>query len=129
MKINLFLDKRYLKNKNSLEGIMDYYKRCSRFVRIKLYYELDQNLIDSKDAYNINVSIKGKYIDSINFSNIIKSNSINRVKNLNILFDEFNCYNNICFVNFNLDRDLLYLVVLEQIYRSYKIINNEPYHK
>lgn len=84
MKINLFLDKRDLKNSNLIQAIMDYYKRITKFVKINVYYSLDNKLI-GRDDYNINVTtVDGEYMNSIEFSDIIKYKSINRVKNINI---------------------------------------------
>lgn len=109
---------------------MDYYKRITKFVKINIYYSIDNKLIGNDD-YNINVTtVYGEYMNSIEFSDIIKCKSINRVKNINIFFTKFNnSYHNICFVCFDLSKDLLILILLEQIYRAYKIINKEPYHK
>ena len=129
MRINLFLNKKDLRNSDLFPAIMDYFRRIDKFVKINIQYCLNSKLFDQSDSYNINVSIDGEYMDSIEFSNIIRFKSMDRIKNINIVFGTSNLYHNICFVCFNVDIDLLFLIVLEQIYRSYKIINNEPYHK
>lgn len=129
MRINLFLNKKDLRKSDLFLAIMDYCKRIDRFVKINIYYCLNSKLFDHADSYNINVSVDGEYMDSIRFSNIIRSKSMGRIKNINIVFGVSNLYHNICFVCFKINMDLLCLIVLEQIYRSYKIINNEPYHK
>ena len=129
MRINLFLNKKDLRNSDLFPAIMDYFRRIDKFVKINICYCLNSKLFDQSDSYNINVSIDGEYMDSIEFSNIIRFKSMDRIKNINIVFGTSNLYHTICFVCFNVDIDLLFLIVLEQIYRSYKIINNEPYHK
>lgn len=132
MRINIFLNKKFLKDKYIKEAFDDYFKRCSKVVNIRALTSLDENLLLDSTSYNINVSTIGKYINSIELSNIINSCSLNRFKNINIIFSyNGNCTrNNICFSNINiLHTGFLYVMVMEQIYRSYKIINNEPYHK
>ncbi len=130
MKINFFLSNR-IKNRDILKLFDDYKKRCSRFVSINLYYELCEKIISYENNYNIYVSSSGKYIDSITFSKLVNECELNRVKNLNILFDDYNLENieKICFINEKIDESFLYVMVIEQIYRSYKINNNEIYHK
>ncbi len=133
MNINLFLNKKFLKDKYIKEAFNDYIKRCSKFVTIKILDFLNESLLLESTSYNINVSTSGKYIDSIELSNIINSCSLNRFKNINIIFScdkkEF-MKNSICFFNIDISHTgFLYVMVMEQIYRGYKIINNEPYHK
>lgn len=132
MKVNLFLDKKYYKDADIKKALEDYRKRCSRFVDIKLFYKIDLKLFLDSTSYNINVTKNGELINSELFSKVISRCSLNRFKNLNILFEnkdlKFN--RDICFCNIDLlSTGFLYVMVVEQIYRSYKIINNEPYHK
>ncbi len=90
----------------------------------------------SKNSYNIALDVNGKLVDSIDFCNIIKQHS---------------SYSEITFIiggAYGLDKDILSkadqiislskltfphimarLILIEQIYRSYTIINNHPYHK
>ncbi len=127
MKVNLFFNLS-VKDKDILKGINDYHKRIGKFTKVTLFNTIDEKLL-LNNSYNINVTTKGRYMSSLEFSNIISDNILNRVKNFNIVFNKNTKYDNICFVNFDINEEYLYMMVLEQIYRSYKIINNEPYHK
>lgn len=132
MKVNIFLNEKFIKNRYIKESISDYKKRCSKFVIVNLLYKLDLDLFLESTSYNINVTEKGRYVDSISFSEIINNCSLNRFKNINVVFDykNLNLKDDICFCNIDiLSSGFLYVMVLEQVYRSYKIINNEPYHK
>ena len=122
-------------------------------IRINKYHKLD--IIELKDSkkeeegnliskqikkydYVIGLDIKGKSIDSIQFKDKIL-NQFNQGKSSicfiiggsdGILektkkeFDEL-----ISFSNFTFPHGLFRAILLEQIYRSMKIINNEKYHK
>lgn len=132
----------YLKN-----AITDYYSRINKYHKIEIV-ELkdDTNIlreeeqiikyIDTK-SFNILMDIKGQLIDSPALSTLIDStfvkNSVinfiiggsngvtNKIKNLvNI---------RLSFGNITIPHGVFRLVLLEQIYRSFKIINNEQYHK
>lgn len=132
MKVNIFLNEKFIKNRYIKESINDYKKRCSKFVIVNLLYKLDLDLFLERTSYNINVTETGRYVSSICFSGIINNCLLNRFKNINIVFDYKNLSfkDDICFCNIDiLSSGFLYVMVLEQIYRSYKIINNEPYHK
>lgn len=132
MKINIFVNRKFLNKKYVKEAIEDYKKRCSKFVKLNFLYKLDEDLISKSTSYNINATVSGNYIDSIAFSKIINTCSLNRIKDINIFFELDYKYvdQSICFFNVHIeDTGFLYVLILEQIYRSYKIINNEPYHK
>lgn len=90
------------------------------------------------DAYVIALAIEGKKYDSVKFSNRIDSignggkshiifiigGSLGISANLKSRADEM-----ISFSDMTFPHQLMRVILLEQIYRAYRIINNEPYHK
>lgn len=94
--------------------------------------------LDKKDDFKILFDIKGKEFDSLGFSLIMNriKNEIN--KNIIFIIGGSNGVNEeikdtvdmkISFSKLTFPHQLFRVIVLEQIYRSFKIINNEKYHK
>lgn len=92
----------------------------------------------SKDSYIIALDLKGKQYNSIDFSK--KLNSIYSNLNSNITFiiggslglspDVLAASNElISFSQMTFPHQLIRMFLLEQVYRAFKIINNETYHK
>lgn len=90
------------------------------------------------DAYIFALAIEGKKYDSVSFAGNINKLGING--NSNIIFiiggslglsDKVKNRANelISFSDMTFPHQLMRVILLEQIYRSYRIINNEPYHK
>ncbi|AKX34423.1 23S rRNA (pseudouridine1915-N3)-methyltransferase [Spiroplasma litorale] len=133
-----------------------YFNKIQKFTNIEIMEikEIDYGNVkenQSKNEYNINerilklkdyefylLEINTKQLDSIDFSKIIDRN-INE-KSGNICFvigpsDGFsenfknNYINKISFGKITLPHQLIRIVLLEQIYRAFKIINNQKYHK
>ena len=136
-----------IKEKYLTDLINDYKTRISKYHKIEII-ELKDNDINSESEeilkiinpkdYNICLDIKGENYDSISLSNMINdifssgkgtitfiiggSNGINEnVKN--------KCDKLISFSKLTFPHGLFRGILLEQIYRSFKIINNESYHK
>lgn len=95
------------------------------------------NKID-KNSYNVVLDVSSKEIDSIEFSTRIKSyqeksvNYINFIiggslgfsKNIDSIANEKISLSRLTFTH-----QFARIILLEQIYRSFKILNNETYHK
>ena len=92
--------------------------------------------IGDKD-YIITLEIEGKIIDSIEFKDLIEKSLIN---NSNITFiiggsyglhDDIKKMSNyhLSFSKMTFPHQLFRVILLEQLYRAYKIMNNESYHK
>ena len=90
-----------------------------------------------KDSYIIALDLRGKEFDSVTFSQEISRLSIT---NSNITFviggslglSEkvlSSCNEKICFSKLTFPHQLIRIFLLEQLYRSFKIANNEAYHK
>ena len=140
-----------IKDSNLKSLIDDYYKRIIKYTSIQIielkdenenYDEMKkeskeiENYLDSK-SYNIALDRLGKNIDSINLSKLIDKTFIS-YPNINFIIggslgidksilDKCNIV--LSFSSLTFPHQLFRLMLLEQIYRSFKILNNERYHK
>jgi 23S rRNA (pseudouridine1915-N3)-methyltransferase len=142
-----------IKEKFFKEAIEEYKKRLSKYTKLNIIEVEDINLnneelikqkeselilkhIDKKD-YVITLEIEGKELTSIELSNKIQDLE---QTNPNITFiiggsygihDEIKKLSNykLSFSKLTFPHQLFRVILLEQIYRSYKIKNNESYHK
>ena len=135
------LKENYLKDATN-----EYLKRLSKYTKIELIELKDSNIHDEADLIlkNINdkdfvitLEIEGNKLTSKELSQKIESWLIN---NSNITFviggsdgldERVKKRSNykLSFSNLTFPHQLFRVMLLEQIYRSYKIINNETYHK
>lgn len=127
--------------------VTDYQKRINKYIKLEIVELKDdinhQKEIDSiikninKSDYNIALDGKGEKLNSEEFSQLIEKTLI---INSNITFiigpsDGLNidvisrCDRVISFSNLTFPHGLFRGILLEQIYRAFKIINNETYHK
>lgn len=126
--------------------INDYVKRINKYHKIQII-ELKDNDIKSEsyeilkhlksDSYNIVLDINGSKYDSVSFSKKIDSLFIN-YSNITFIIGgsdgileevKSKCNEKISFSSFTFPHGLFRAILLEQIYRIFKIINNESYHK
>ncbi len=155
IKINILaigeIKEEYLK-----QGISEYIKRISRFADIKVIEIKEHNPTSSnpsdisialqKDAIDIKKKIKGypicldilgKNLDSVEFSNYLDKLSL-KTSEITIIIGASNglseeiksqCKDKISFSKMTFPHQLMRLILLEQIYRAFTIINNISYHK
>ena len=141
-----------IKEKYLIEGINEYLKRISKYTKIKII-ELEDESFDinktlkaesdkmikhiNKKSYIITLDINGNQMNSIDFSNLI-NNKINLYSEITFIIggsygiDESIkkiSNENLSFSKMTFPHQLFRLIFLEQLYRSFKIINNETYHK
>lgn len=136
------IKKEYIK-----EAIKDYQTRLSKYTKLEIIELQDDNIkdeasrilkyIDDK-SYIITLDIKGASITSTELADKIKE--LNTYGNSNITFiigasdgiDESvkqRSNYSISFSKLTFPHQLFRVILLEQLYRAYKIINNEQYHK
>lgn len=153
MKINI-ISVGKIKEQYFIDGIEEYKKRLTKYTNIELITVMDEpNELDSKtvkkkeaeriiskipaNSYTIVLDLKGKELDSIEFAKkmdeIKNTNStINFIIGGSLGLDESvlnKADYRLCFSKFTFPHKLMKLILLEQIYRSFKINNNESYHK
>lgn len=89
-------------------------------------------------AYVIGLAIEGKQFDSVKFSNKIQALGVSGKSQLIFIIggslglDENvlkRCNEKISFSPMTFPHQLMRVILLEQIYRGYRIMHNEPYHK
>lgn len=142
-----------LKEKYLIDAKDEYLKRIGKYTKIEIIELNDSKIDDEKLAlkeeansilkvlndkdYVITLEIEGKEMDSIGFANMIDKAFIS---NPNITFiiggscgldNEIKKRSNmkLSFSKLTFPHQLFRIMLLEQIYRSYKINNNERYHK
>jgi len=135
-----------IKEKYLQDAISDYMKRLTKYHKVFIIELDDSNMmeesvkilknIDSKD-YVITLDIEGNQISSMQLADKIDKQFI---INPNITFviggsdglsqtvKERANYS-LSFSKFTFPHQLFRVILLEQIYRSFKILNNETYHK
>ena len=142
------IKERYLK-----EAIDDYVKRLKKYTNIEVIEVKDEGLVEESKAiqlekdkiekhigtrdYVITLEIEGKQLTSPEFAEKIDQIQI---ENSNITFiiggsyglsDEIKQMSrlHLSFSKMTFPHQLFRVLLLEQIYRCYKILNNESYHK
>ena len=91
-----------------------------------------------KDSYVIPLAIEGKKYDSIGFADMIRKNTVQGVSHITFIiggslgiWEEIKKNSNsmLSFSDMTFPHQLMRVILLEQIYRAFRIMNNEPYHK
>lgn len=128
------------------EAINDYQKRINKYHKLEIIEIEDDNIINEKDRilkhinkkdYLIALDIQGIELTSIELSKKIDNIFINNSNITFIIGGSNGIHDSIKnIVNYKLSfskmtfpHQLFRLILLEQIYRSFKILNNETYHK
>ncbi len=141
-----------IKEKYLQEAIEEYQKRISKYTKLEIIelpdynYDIKKTIKEesdnimkvlNKNDYNILLDINGSLLSSVELSDKINNILIN---NSNITFiiggsfgvsDEIKNMVNykLSFSKMTFPHQLFRVILLEQIYRSFKIINHEEYHK
>ena len=91
-----------------------------------------------KDSYIIGLDLNGKHYSSEEFASHINDICINIKSNITFIIggtlgissELLNiCDEKICFSKMTFPHQLIRIFLLEQLFRSFKILNGEPYHR
>ena len=141
-----------LKEKYFRDAVEEYLKRLSKYTKIELIevpdedYDIKKTLLKEKESimkyisnkdYIITMEIEGKELSSVDFSKKINDTFIQNSDITFIIGGSYGLHEDIkkisnfalSFSKMTFPHQLFRIMLLEQIYRSYKIINNETYHK
>ena len=136
-----------IKEKYLNEFINDYETRITKYSKIEIIELKDSNInkeseeilknINEKD-FNIIMDIKGKKLDSVEFSKLIDKTFTSGYNTITFIIGASNgvteevknkCNFRLSFSDMTFPHGVFRGILLEQIYRSFKILNNESYHK
>ena len=142
-----------IKEKFFKDSIEEYLKILNKYTKIEIIEVNDVDLnnkeltlekeknnmikyINDKD-YIITLEIEGKQISSVEFSNLIDKTLINNSNITFIIGGSYGIHEDIknksnfklSFSKMTFPHQLFRIILLEQIYRGFKIIKNESYHK
>ena len=141
-----------LKEKYFKDAVEEYLKRLSKYTKIDLIevpdedFDIKKTLLKEKESilkyvsekdYVITLEIEGKELTSIELSKKISDTLIQYSDITFIIGGSYGLHEDIkkisnyalSFSKMTFPHQLFRIMLLEQIYRSYKIMNNETYHK
>ncbi len=135
-----------LKEQYFKDGINDYLKRLSKYHKTNIIELSDSNIIDEGNEilkhldqkdYLIGLCIEGNELSSMELANKIDKTFITNPCITFIIGGsdgirndiKERCHYKLSFSKLTYPHGLFRLILLEQIYRSFKILNNETYHK
>lgn len=135
------------------DAVQEYIKRLSKYTEVSIIEVEDEKTTDKIVAlreeekrilkhinpkdYIISLAIEGKELDSVELAKKI-DNIYNSYSNITFIIggsvglsDEIKSKSNmlLSFSKLTFPHQLFRIILLEQIYRAYKINNNEEYHK
>lgn len=128
------------------EAICEYIKRMKKYHKIEIIEIIDSNIkdegiailkkIDSKD-FIVTLELDGKSFDSVQFAQFIDKTFLNHstitfiIGGSDGLADEVKKIANfrLSFSKLTFPHQLFRVILMEQIYRAFKILNHETYHK
>ncbi len=142
-----------IKEKYLLEAQQEYIKRLEKFTKVEIIECLESKIDDEKISlekekesilkcinnkdYIITLEIEGEELSSVELSKKIEKIQIIKPNITFIIGSSYGIHKDIknisdyklSFSKMTFPHQLFRVILLEQIYRSFKIINNEKYHK
>lgn len=116
------------------EAIEEYFKRLQRFCSVSLSICKNSKKLPVKDlekSYKILIAPQGKTISSEKFALKIKDLEMKSITDITFLIGEgIEIFDEIFAISqMKMSKGLTAMLLAEQLYRAYKILRNEPYHK
>ena len=142
-----------VKEKYLQDAITEYIKRIKKYTNLDIIEVKDEGIVEKEKALNIEaekikkhinekeylitLEIEGKEYTSLEFANKLENIFIENSNITFIIGGSHGLHENVkekanlhlSFWKMTFPHQLFRLLLLEQIYRSYKINNNESYHK
>ncbi|NLM12271.1 MAG: 23S rRNA (pseudouridine(1915)-N(3))-methyltransferase RlmH [Epulopiscium sp.] len=116
------------------DGIKEYHKRVSRYCKCSLVLLKNEEDLFKKispKSYKIQISSHGVQLSSEELAHKMNHLGISGKSDITIIIgaSKLPCDEYLSISPMDMDLGLMTTILFEQIYRSYRIINNQPYHK
>ena len=144
-----------IKEKYLCDGIAEYAKRLSRYCKLTFCQVADEKTPDkASDALNMQIKdtegerlmkhireqdyVIGKMLNSVELSDKIEKLGVSGISSIAFVIGGSlglsekvlkRADYKLSFSRMTFPHQLMQMILLEQIYRSYRIMNHEPYHK
>lgn len=117
-----------------LEAVAEYEKRLGRYCKIELVQIKNESALLKKlsdKSYTVKISNIGEKLSSESLAEKIEHYGLNSVSDISLVIGDvqLECDEQFCISPMDMDYGLEVAVLFEQLYRGYRIINGEPYHK
>lgn len=115
-------------------AIKEYEKRLSRYCKVKRVGVKSEELLEKNlpsNAYIIRISEAGEAITSERLAEKIKDFAVTGKSDIAFIIGDTSSVadEHLSLSQMEMSQGLTLTVLMEQIYRGYRIINGEPYHK
>ena len=137
-----------IKEKFYTQAVDEYSKRLSRYCKLNASDVVNEQIKNKEgerilsaikdDAYVCALAIEGKMLDSVELSEKIDRLGIDGTSNITFVIGGSlgladavlkRADYKLSFSKMTFPHQLMRVILLEQIYRAYRIMKNEPYHK
>lgn len=139
-----------LKEKYLKDAEAEYLKRISKYNKVEIIeikestnknisLQLKEEALEINKhlkGYTIKLAILGEQLDSVNFANKINQITLNGYSDITFIIGSSNGLDESIKTNYDLSfskmtftHQMSRIILLEQIYRAYSILNNTKYHK
>lgn len=129
MKITIVSQKK-VKQDFYQKAIEEYTKRLSRYCKLNFTSSVPSSLLQKEHCLSIYLTEEKNSPSSETFSFFLSEQCISGISHFLFFIDEapFNALP-LSLSKLPISRELKTVLLLEQLYRSFRIRNNEPYHK
>jgi len=123
-----------VKDKNQLDAIKEYDKRLGRYCKIEMILVKNKEMLLKKlsnKSYVIKVSTTGELFTSEGLAEKIKTLGVSGTSDMAIVYseEEFEWDEHLGLSKMDMSLGMIMTILFEQIYRGYRIIHNQAYHK
>ncbi|MGI6096761.1 MAG: 23S rRNA (pseudouridine(1915)-N(3))-methyltransferase RlmH [Dethiobacteria bacterium] len=131
MKIKI-INKERIKDQYVKDALQEYTKRLSTYCKIEYIEGIKNTNKEINDkSYVIKIAKNGEQLSSEQLAEKIAQMGVSGISHITILLGEDSVEAGyvLSISRMDIDLNLLLIIIYEQIYRSFRIIHNAPYHK